>query len=56
MEHINGVWIPIGIFTMILLGCVLSLIGTPKVTQSERDTYRDLSQPRAGNVAPTRTA
>ena len=57
MEHINGVWIPIGIFTMILLGCIFSLIGTPKVRQSDRDTtYRDRSQPHPDRVAPTRPA
>ena len=37
MEHINGVWIPIGIFAMILLGWVIKIIRPSSVTTANRD-------------------
>ena len=54
MEHIDGVWIPIGIFALILLGWVIKLIRTSTFTTSNRDN----TQPRpddVGSVHPVKT-
>ena len=48
MEHINGVWISIGIFALILLGWVIKLIRTSTFTTSHRDN----TQPRPYGVVP----
>ena len=37
MEHTNGVWIPIGIFALILLGWVIKLMRTSTFTTPNRD-------------------
>ena len=37
MEHTNGVWIPIGIFALILLGWVIKRIRTSTFTTAHRD-------------------
>ena len=37
MEHTNGVWIPIGIFALILLGWVIKLLRTSTFTTANRD-------------------
>ena len=52
MEHINGVWIPIGILGMILLGCIVEVIRTPKATSSPYDT----TQQRRTDYASTARA
>lgn len=50
MEHINGVWMPIGIFAMLLLGGVIKLIRKPTVIEA----YRENTQPRPDYAVPTR--
>ena len=46
MEHINGVWIPIGIFALILLEWAIKLMRTATFTTSNRDN----AQPRPDDV------
>ena len=46
MEHTNGVWIPIGIFALILLGWVIKLMRASNVTTAHRDN----TQPRPEDV------
>ena len=50
MEHINGVWMPIGIFAMVLLGWVIKLIRIPNVTEAHREN----TQPPPDYAVPTR--
>ena len=50
MEHINGVWIPVGIFAMIFVAGLIDLIRTPK----SDGPYRDGTNQRANYASGTR--